>query len=823
MPYDFKSIEKKWQKLWEKSKIFHAKEGGKKKKYYVLEMYPYPSGSGLHMGHAFNYAIGDIFARFKRLQGFNVLHPSGFDSFGLPAENAAIKFKTHPKKFTDDAIKNFIMQEKALGLSYDWSRLLWSHDPLYYGWNQWIFLKMLERGLIYRKKAPVNYCPKCDTVLANEQVHGGKCWRHEDTDVEIRRLEQWFLKITDYADEIYENTKKLDWPERIKVMQENWIGKSEGAEIAFEIKDRKYMIFTTRADTLFGVTFLVMSAQHPDVMEIVSEKQRKEVEKFLKKIRSTKEKDIEKMDKEGVFTGSYATHPLTGEKIPVWVGNFVLAEYGSGVVMAVPAHDQRDFEFAQKYKLPVKMVIKPQAKDIKSIAVDSAYTDFGKLVDSGDFNGLASDEAKVHIVRALEAKKLGKFTTQFKLRDWLVSRQRYWGTPIPVVYCDKCGIVPVKEKELPVKLPEKVRFGRGNPLETSREFVEAKCPKCSGKARRETDTMDVFFDSSWYFLRFCDSKNKKELFSRKKAMNWMPVDFYTGGAEHACMHLIYARFFTKALRDMKLLDFDEPFAKLFNQGMVHAKDGFVMSKSRGNVVNPSDVIEKFGSDSLRMFLVSNASPDRDFNWDDKGIEGSFRLLKKISEFFEKVKFSKSSARLESGINKTIMLVEKDIENLNYNLAVIGIRKLFDLISDEKGISRKDAENFAKILSPFCPYITEELWSRMGNKTFISLEKWPEADEKKINPEFEKEEKIIDGLVGDINNIFNIIRNMGKNASRVYLYSLPKEVDIYGKNIKSIEKRTGLKAAVYAVNDPKKHDPENKSRKVKPGKPGIYLE
>ncbi len=823
MAYNFRQIERKWQEKWFKNKIFQAKEKGKKKKFYVLEMYAYPSGTGLHMGHAFNYTIGDVFARFKKMQGFNVLHPTGFDSFGLPAENAAIKFKTHPKKFTDDAIKNFISQEKSLGLSYDWSRILWSHNPEYFRWNQWIFLKMFEKGLAYRKKAPVNYCPKCDTVLANEQVHEGKCWRHSDTEVQIKHLEQWFIKTTQYADELVAMVDRLDWPERIKTMQKNWIGKSQGVEIDFEINKEKWKIFTTRPDTIYGVTFMVVSAQHPRIMDLVDKKEKKKVEDFLKKIRSIKQEDIDKLDKEGVFTGSYAIHPLTKEKIPVWTGNFVVAEYGSGMVMAVPAHDQRDFEFAQKYRLPIKIVIKPQAKEIEGVVMEKAYEGFGKLVNSNEFNELSSDEAKEHIVKALERKKLGKFTTQFKLRDWLVSRQRYWGTPIPIIYCEKCGIVPVREKDLPVKLPDKVKFGVGNPLKTNKEFVEVKCPVCKSKARRETDTMDTFFDSSWYYLRFCDNKNGKKIFDKKKTEYWMPVDFYTGGAEHACMHLIYARFLTKVLRDMELLDFDEPFMKLFNQGMVHASDGFVMSKSRGNVVDPSEIVRNFGADTLRLFLISNGSLDKDFNLDDKGIEGSFRFLKKAFEYFEKAKFGKSSPKIESRVNKTIISVTKDIEYFNYNLAIINLRKLFDFISDEKSISRKDCENLIKLLHPFCPHITEELWSKLGNKTFISLEKWPVADGKKINGRFEKEDRMIDELLSDINNIAGIIKAKGKKISKVYLYALPKEVDIYKQNLKSIEKRAGLNASIYSVSDKNKYDPENKSKKVKPGKPGIYIE
>jgi len=498
MAYNFKKIESKWQKKWEEKKIFEAKENeetrrsGAKlgKKFYVLEMYPYPSASGLHMGHAFNYIIGDILARFKRMQGFNVLHPMGFDSFGLPAENAAIKANSHPRIFTDEAIKNYVKQQKMLGLSYDWTRILQSHDENYYKWNQWIFLKMFEKGLAYRKKAPVNYCSKCDTVLANEQVHNGRCWRHADNEIEIKQLEQWFLKITDYAEELLKDIDELDWPERIKIMQRNWIGKSEGAEVVFEINKKKFSVFTTRADTLFGVTFLAISPQHIDLDHLISKERKNEVEKFLKKIKSTKQEDIDKMEKSGIFTGSYAIHPLTKEKIPVWIGNFVLAEYGSGIVMGVPAHDERDFEFARKYNIPVRVVIRPDNEKIQSLVMDEAYTGAGKLINSREFNGLFSEEAKEHITKILKEKKLGGKKIHYKLRDWLVSRQRYWGTPIPIVYDEKGNAIPVSEKELPVKLPNDVKFGKGNPLETSKSFSNVK--KNGRIYRRETDTMDTF-------------------------------------------------------------------------------------------------------------------------------------------------------------------------------------------------------------------------------------------------------------------------------------------------------------------------------------------
>src|SRR3989338_7578844 len=783
--FSFNEIEKKWQRRWEEAKVFEAVPD-KRNKFYLLEMYPYPSASGLHMGHAFNYTIGDILARFKRMKGFNVLHPMGYDSFGLPAENAAIKSNSHPKTFTDEAIINFIRQQKALGLSYDWTRRLQSHDPAYYRWNQFLFLQLYKKGLVYRKESPVNWCPLCKTVLANEQVQDGKCWRHSTTDVEVKNLEQWFIKTTEYAEELLEGIEKLDWPERIKIMQRNWIGRSEGTEIIFKINGKNWPIFTTRPDTIFGVTFLVVSARHPRLFDIVSKDKKKEAEEFVKRVKSTKQEDIDRLDKEGVFTGSYAEHPLTGEKIPVWAGNFVLAEYGSGMVMAVPAHDDRDLEIAKKYSISIKEVVRPlegvprenaefrktisavvqrksdgkfllvkwnkfgwvapviggieegedigksaereifeetgyktkfvkklggeiesyffaenknvwrhrldqpvllelidntqaeiqkEEKDrqeaiwvngeeaikkithsynaqgiLRHLGKERAYTGNGIIINSEGFDGLFSEEAKDHIVIALNKEGLGKKTVNYKLRDWLISRQRYWGTPIPMLYCEKCGVVPVSEKDLPILLPEKVKFGEGNPLATSKDFVESTCPECKGKAKRETDTMDTFFDSSWYYLRFTDATNEKEPFDRKKAAYWMPVDFYTGGAEHACMHLIYGRFFSKALRDLGYVSYDEPFKKLFNQGMVHGEDGGVMSKSRGNVVDPLEVSNKYGADALRLFLVSMASPDKDSVWSSAGIEGAAKFMLRFMNYFNKVKIGKSSKKTEHKIN-----------------------------------------------------------------------------------------------------------------------------------------------------------------------------
>ncbi|MBS3064599.1 MAG: leucine--tRNA ligase [DPANN group archaeon] len=683
---NFLKIEKKWQKKWEDSKVFKAKKDSKKKKFYCLEMFPYPSGSGLHMGHAFNYTIGDIFTRFKRMQGFNVLYPMGYDSFGLPAENAAIKAKVHPKKYTEDAIKNFIKQQKSLGLSYDWDRALATHNPEYYKWNQYFFLKFLENGLVYKEKAKVNWCPKCDTVLANEQVHAGKCWRHEDTDVVEKDLEQWFIKTTKYADELLKDIERLNWPHRIKIMQENWIGKSHGVDIHFNLEGSSKLLpaFTTRCDTIYSVTFLAIAPEHQLIRELTKNtKYESGALKFVEKIKkeSITDRTNEEKEKEGFFTGKYAINPVNNEKIPIYIANFALM-YGSGIVMC-DAHDKRDFKFARKYNIPLKFVISKDGKYVDANHVKEAYTQDGLLFGSGKFDGMSNREALPKMAEWLERNHYGKRAINYKLRDWLVSRQRYWGTPIPIVYCKKCGTVSVPEKELPVKLPEKVKFGKGNPLETSKSFVETSCPKCKGKARRETDTMDTFFDSSWYFLRYINSKNKKKAFEKMDAEYWMPIDQYIGGAEHACMHLIYARFFTKALRDLNFIRLDEPFTALFNQGMVHAEDGKVMSKSLGNVVDPIGVSSKYGTDALRLFLVSVAGPDKDFSWSSTGIEGTSKFINKLVAHFEKLKLGKSSRRIQSKINSSIQSITEEINKFNYNIAVIRLRELFESLEQNK--------------------------------------------------------------------------------------------------------------------------------------------
>ncbi|MCK5283181.1 MAG: leucine--tRNA ligase [Nanoarchaeota archaeon] len=762
---DLKKISERWQKKWEDSSIFKVKEDPKKKKFYVLEMYPYPSGSGLHMGHARNYCIGDAFARYKRMNGFNVLYPMGYDSFGLPAENAAIKARSHPKIFTEKAISNFIKQQKALGLSYDWDRMIASHTPEYYRWDQWIFLKMYEKGLVYKKKSSVNWCPECNTVLANEQVHNGKCWRHEDTNVEVKDLEQWFFKITDYAEELLRDIDKLKgWAEDVKLMQKNWIGKSKGTLIEFQVEDsdKKLAVFTTRPDTFFGITFLVYAPEHPDVMELVKgTKYEEKVKKFVSKVvlEDRFARTAEDKEKEGMFIGKYAINPITKEKIPIYIANFVLYEYGTGAIIAVPAHDQRDFEFAKKYDIPIKVVINPPDYELNPEKMSRAYMGDGSIVNSGDFDGMNNRDAIPKFTRFFEKNNCGKGTIQYKLRDWLISRQRFWGCPIPMVYCDKCGTVPVSYKDLPIKLPEDYKFtiGKGNPLEHCEKFVNTKCPKCKGNAKRETDTMDTFVDSSWYFLRYCDAKNDKLPFDAKKAGYWMPVDMYIGGKEHATMHLIYFRFFTKFLRDIGMIKTDEPTLNLFNQGMLH-KGNFVMSKSRGNVVTQEEISEKYGIDTARFFLLFIASPDKDMEWDEKGVEGSFRFLSKLySMVINKKIVDKAIKNQESKIQKIIKEVTNNIENFKYNLALISIMELTNYLNVQEEVSRNVVERLLVLTAPFTPHLAEELWEKIGNKPFISMERWPKYDEKKIDVKIEVQEEVIEKTISDIRAVLQLIK------------------------------------------------------------------
>ena len=742
--YDFNKIEEKWQKEWEKSKLFDTADSSDRPKFYDLVMYPYPSGA-IHMGHVRNYAIGDVIARFKKMRGFHVLQPIGWDAFGLPAENAAIKHKTHPEDWTDKCVDRMTSQIKALGISYDWSREVNTSKEDYYKWTQWMFLLMLGRGLAYRKKGVVNWCPKCETVLANEQVEQGLCWRC-DSAVEEEELEQWYLKITEYADRLLEAIDGLKgWPENVKTMQRNWIGKSHGTNIIFKVDgtDKELKIFTTRPDTLFGVTYMVLAPEHPYVKELTKgTKFEKTVKKFIEKARHETEHDREiKLLKEGVFTGAYAINPANNEKIPIWIADYVLMEYGTGAVMAVPAHDQRDFQFAKANNLPIKVVIdNPLTPHLSADTLKEAFVEEGILINSGKFDGMKSGEAIGAITDWLAGKKVGSRETQYKLRDWLISRQRYWGAPIPVIYCGKCGTVPVPEKDLPVKLPKDVKFtGKGtSPLAASKSFVKAKCPKCGAQAQRETDTMDTFNCSSWYFFRYCDPKNPKEPFDKKKAKYWMPVDQYIGGVEHAILHLLYSRFYTKVLRDAGYSPADEPFTRLLTQGMV-IKDGAKMSKSKGNVVDPDDIIKKFGADTARLFILFASPPERELEWSDKGVEGCYRFLNRVWRLITESKKQKAesgqqkadSRKIQQMTHKTIKAVTDDIERFSLNTAIAKLMELTNFLYEQNNMtadsSQLTAHSLLLLLSPFAPHLTEELWHAIGNKTFILNEPWPSYD------------------------------------------------------------------------------------------------
>ena len=818
---DLSKIAKKWQKKWKEKGIFRAKESGKK--FYCLEMYPYPSAS-LHMGHLRNYSLGDSLARYKRMKGFNVLYPMGYDAFGLPAENAAIKSKIDPEKSTLDNIKAIKKQQQEMGLSYDWDRQIQSCTEDYYKWNQWIFLKFVEKKIAYRKNAVVNWCPSCTTVLANEQVEDGKCWRCKN-EVEEKELEQWFFKITDYAEQLLKDLDKLEnWPERVKVMQKNWIGRSEGCDVAWKVEGKKVVLdtFTTTVDTIYGVTFAVISPEHPLLFDLITAEHKKEVENYIKATKKKTELDrISEIEKTGVLTGAYLVHPFTGDKVPLWVADYVLMSYGTGVVMGVPAHDQRDMDFAKKYKIPIIQSV--ELDDGKSFVYDDVdkYNVKGKIIDSGDFTGLSILEGRKKIIQTLGKQKLGKAKVQFKLRDWLISRQRYWGTPIPMINCSKCGIVGVPEKDLPVKLPksEKCKFtGKGNPLETSKEFVNTKCPKCKSNAKRETDTMDTFVDSSWYFLRYCSPKFDKAPFDSKKANYWMAVDQYIGGIEHAILHLLYARFFTKALRDLKLVNVDEPFSRLMTQGMV-IKDGAKMSKSFGNVVDPREITEKYGPDTGRLFILFAASPEKELDWSDKGVNGAYRFLNKIYSLHENVT-GKADARVLNKMHRAIKNVEGHIDNFEFNKAIVELYGYVDYISALEKIPKEALETLLLLLAPFAPHLCEELWSKLGNKGFISLAKWPKFDKSKVNDKIEEEEQLLGNTISDVRNVLKLVKIEPK---KLFLYVIPKEKELFLQNKDALSKKLELDVEIFAVNDKDIEDPQGKSKKAKPGKPAIFLQ
>ena len=748
-------IEKKWQKYWEENHTFHTPNDSDKPKYYALSMFPYPSGK-LHMGHVRNYTITDVIARFKKMQGFNVLHPMGWDSFGLPAENAAMKHGANPETWTDENIAYMTKQLKMLGLSYDWDREVTTCKPDYYKWTQWLFLQLYKKGLAYKKEAAVNWCESCGTVLANEQVIDGKCWRC-DSVVEKKYLSQWFLKITDYADRLLKDLDKLEgWGDNVKTMQANWIGKSQGAILKFKVveKDMEIPVYTTRPDTAFGITYLVVAPEYKDIETLTTEENKQAVEEYRANARKLTE--IERLStdriKTGVPLGTHAINPFTGEKFPLWTADYALVEYGTGAVMAVPTHDERDFAFAKKYNLPMKVVISPKDKELNVEEMTNAYTEEGVMVNSGEFNGMKNIDAKKAITQFAVDKGFGEFKTQFRLRDWLVSRQRYWGAPIPIVYCDKCGIQPVPEDQLPVLLPKDVDFSvvGKSPITTSKTFKDTVCPVCGGHAVRETDTMDTFMCSSWYYLRYSDARNSEKCFDKELVDKWLPVDQYVGGIEHAILHLLYSRFFTKALHDLGLVGFDEPFKNLLTQGMV-LKDGSKMSKSKGNTVDPDEIFKNYGADTARTFILSDSPPARDFDWSDAGVEGCYKFLNRVwrlvSTNQEKITFNykvpetrtKANDDLVRMVHISIKGITNDISNdFQFNTVISKYRELANYISDWTNKAQwndedKNVFSFAiltlmKLMSPVAVHMTEEVWTSLGAKTSIHDEKWCEYDE-----------------------------------------------------------------------------------------------
>ncbi len=763
--YPYQTIEPKWQAFWEKERLFETDTSRTEGKYYCLVMFPYPS-SMLHVGHGRNYIIGDVVARYKRMKGFNVLSPIGWDAFGLPAENAAIKGGLHPKKSTLANIATMKRQLRQWGVCYDWRREVTSCLPDYYKWTQWIFLKLFEKGLAYKKRAAANWCSSCQTVLANEQVVNGACERCE-TPVIQKFLEQWFFKITDYADRLLLDLEKLtDWPERVRIMQRNWIGKSTGVEIDFPIKEEEPLrCFTTRVDTIYGATYMVMAPEHPRLESLIARSpNRQEIESFVERVlrQNKEERSALETKKEGIFTGRTVTNPMTGKEIPLWVANYVLLEYGTGAVMAVPAHDQRDFEFAKQYRLPIEVVIDNPREPLEASRLEAAYIEEGILVHSGPFNGLPSREGMEKIADDMEKRKIGRRASAYRLRDWLISRQRYWGAPIPILYCDRCGILPVPEKELPVLLPEEVSFKPTgeSPLKDVPEFVNAVCPRCRGRARREIDTMDTFVDSSWYFLRYLSPKESKRPFDPEVVNRWLPVDQYIGGVEHAILHLLYSRFIVKVLHDLKYLSFDEPFERLFTQGMI-IKDGMKMSKSKGNVVSPDELIERFGVDTVRLYTLFIGPPEKDAEWNDRAVEGSFRFLNRVWRLLKAL--SASGAPKESALERvvpdekgkvlrrkvhtTLKKVTEDMEgSFRFNTAIASTMELVNemartlgedprtLSKNEKLLLREASEILVYLLAPFVPHLAEELWSLLGHKESIFRAPWPEYDPSALETE-----------------------------------------------------------------------------------------
>ena len=801
--------EQKWQKNWEERNTFHTSDDSDKPKYYALSMFPYPSGR-LHMGHVRNYTITDVIARFKKMQGYNVLHPIGWDSFGLPAENAAMQHNANPAKWTDENIAYMTKQLKMLGLSYDWNREVTTCKPDYYKWTQWLFLQFYKKGLAYKKEAAVNWCETCGTVLANEQVIDGKCWRC-DSVVEKKNLSQWFLKITDYADKLLEDLDKLPgWGDNVKTMQTNWIGKSEGAILRFKVKEIEGMeipVYTTRPDTVYGITYLVVAPEYKDIEKLTTAENKSAVEEYRANARKMTE--IERLSTErpktGVPLGTHCINPFNGEEFPLWTADYALAEYGTGAVMAVPAHDERDFAFAKKFSLPMKLVIQANNEEIKLDDLQAAYTEPGTLVNSNEFNNMANEEAKKAITQKAVNEGFGEFKTQYRLRDWLISRQRYWGAPIPVLYCEHCGIVPEKEENLPVLLPEDVDFSvtGKSPITTSSTFKYAPCPICGKQAVREMDTMDTFICSSWYYLRYADAKNDKECFNKEKANHWLPVDQYVGGIEHAILHLLYSRFFTKVLKDLGLIDFDEPFKNLLTQGMV-LKDGAKMSKSKGNTVDPDEIFENYGADTARLFILSDSPPARDFDWSDAGVEGCYKFLNRVwrlvSDNFDYLKkdyqlnfpLERQNDDLVRLVNIYIKGITNDIANdFQFNTVISKYRELTNAIYDwknkkneltdeDKNILSYAVTSLIKLMSPVTVHLSEEIWSNIGYTSSIHDEEWPKWDENlakasKITLVVQINGKVKDKIEADESSDEENLKSIAINSSKIQELISGKEI------------------------------------------------
>ena len=767
-------IDKKWQKKWDETQLYKFDENHPGKKIYCLEMFSYPSAANLHCGHWYNFAPVDSWARFKRMQGYNVFHPMGFDAFGLPAENYAIKTGVPPKETTKNSIAKMTEQLKGMGATYDWNHTLNTCDEDYYKWTQWIFTKLFERGLAYQKEAAVNWCTSCQTVLANEQVVDGHCERCKSPVIQ-KKMKQWFFKITDYAEELLKDIDNLDWPEKTKKIQKNWIGKSHGSLISFDIDNgMKLQAFTTRADTLYGLSYVVIAPEHPAVAQLTKPEQKQAVEQYVTE--AAKVKEIDRMsdsrERTGVFTGSYATNPVDGHKVPVWVADYVIATYGTGFVMAVPAHDERDFDFASKYNLPITRVIVDKDGNEK----DLPFCEHGKLVNSAEFSGMTTEEAIPAIVEKLQKTGYGKLTTMFRLRDWLISRQRYWGAPIPVIHCPICGAVAVPESDLPVRLPENVEFRPDgeSPLKRCAEFMHTKCPKCGMDATRDPDTMDTFVDSSWYFLRYPDNKNDKEVFNKDKINRLLPVDKYVGGQEHATMHLLYARFFTKALRDMGYLDFDEPFTSLVHQGMILGTDGQKMSKSKGNTINPDDSISKYGSDVFRMFLEFAFAYTDGGPWNENGVESMARFVKRIETLIEKAQnmdgsvneMTANEKKLDFIRNTTIGAVTKDMDVMQFNTSLARMMEYLNALNDyvtgpiNKEFLMDCIKTFVLLLAPFAPHLGEELWEKLGHPYSVFNQQWPKVNESAL---LKDEMKIVIQTNGKLRGTFEVAKTTDKDS------------------------------------------------------------